>query len=192
VIAYLFWHAPRRQEVDRDSYEQAAEGLHRSLRRSRPAGLLRSALLRAGSVPWLEGQGWYEDWYLVEDFCALGVLNEAAVAVGHRSAHDQIARRYGEGAGGVYKLIEGGCDSIDHSLAIWVSRPAGAAARGLGDMLGDGMDHERASLWRRQMVLGPGPEYCLLAGETPAGVSATRLPTGWKASVQRREVIFDG
>lgn len=191
MIAYLFWHKPR-EGVDQERYEQAAQGFHRSLQRASPAGFRCSALLRAGSVPWLEGQGWCEDWYLVDDFCALGVLNEAAVAVGHRSAHDQVAGRYGGGSGGIYKLIEGRCDSIDHPLAVWVSRPHGATARGLGDLLGDGMDRERASLWRRQMVLGPAPEYCLLTGEAPAGVSTTRLPAGWEASLQQREVIFDG
>lgn len=191
MIAYLLWHRCR-QEADPQAYERAAQRFHRSLRRSPPVGLLRSALLRASEAPGLPGEGWYEDWYLLEDFCALGVLNEAAVAAGHRSAHDEVARRYESGAGAVYKLIEGTCDSVAHPISIWVSRPPGAVAPGIGDMLGDGMDRERASLWRRQMVLGPAPEYCLLAGEAPAGVSATRLPAGWKASVLEREVIFDG
>lgn len=195
MIAYLLWHRPR-QGVDRDAYEQAAERFHRSLAHARPAGLRCSALLRAGEPPWLDGEGWhegwYEDWYLLDDFGALGVLNEAAVAAGHRSAHDKIAREFGGGAGAVYKLIEGAGDSISHPLAVWVSRPAGAAAPGLGDMLGDGMDRERASLWRRALVLGPAPEYCLLAAESPAGVSPTRLPRGWQARVQRRDAIFGG
>ncbi len=191
MLAYLLWHRPR-QEVDRDAYEQAAERFHRSLAHARPASLRGTALLRAGDLPWLDGQGWYEDWYLLEDFGALGVLNEAAVAAGHRSAHDNVARAFGGGAGALYKLIEGGGDSISHPLAVWVSRPAGAAAPGLGDMLGDGMDRERASLWRRALVLGPAPEYCLLAAEPPAGVSPTRLPQGWQAGVRRRDAIFDG
>ena len=42
------------------------------------------------------------------------------------------------------------------------------------------MDPEHASLWRRQFVLGPAPEYCLLAPEAPAGVAPTRLPEGWR------------
>lgn len=189
MLAYLLWHRPR-QGADRAAYEQAAQRFHRSLRHAPPAGLRRSLLLRAGELPWLAGDGWYEDWYLLDDFCALGVLNEAAVAAGHRSSHDEIARRYASGAGGLYRLIEGGCESIAHPLGIWVSRPPGARAPGVGDLLGDGMDHERASLWRRQLVLGPAPEYCVLAGEPPAGVSATRLPEGWQASVLAREAIF--
>jgi hypothetical protein len=191
MLAYLLWHRPR-QEVDREVYERAAERFHRSLAHARPAGLRCSMLLRAGDLPWLDGEGFYEDWYLLDDFCALGVLNEAAVAAGHRSAHDGVAREFGGGVGALYKLIEGGGDSISHALAVWVSRPAGAAAPGLGDMLGDGMDRERASLWRRALVLGPAPEYCLLAAEPPAGVSPARLPQGWQAGMQRRDAIFGG
>jgi hypothetical protein len=191
VIAYLLWHRPR-QGIDRDAYEQAAERFHRSLAHARPVGLRCSALLRAGAPPWLAGEGWYEDWYLLEDFGALGVLNEAAVATGHRSAHDKVAHAFGSGAGALYKLIEGNGDSIAHTLAVWVSRPAGAVAPGLGDMLGDGMDRKGASLWRRALVLGPAPEYCLLADEPPAGVSPARLPQGWQSVVQRRDAIFGG
>ena len=191
MLAYLLWHRPR-QEADADAYERAAQRFHRSLRHAPPAGFRGSTLLRVGQPRWLPEGGWYEDWYLVEDFCALGVLNEAAVAAGHRSAHDEVAHRHGSAAGGVYRLIEGGCETIAQALSVWVSRPAGAVAPGLGDMLGDGMDPRHASLWRRQMVLGPAPEYCLLASEPPAGVSAARLPEGWQASTLRREVLFGG
>lgn len=198
MIAYLLWHRPR-QGVDAGPYEQAAQRFHRSLRHAPPAGFRGSLVLRAGELPWQEGDGWYEDWYLLEDFCALGVLNEAAVAAGHRSAHDEIARRFQSGAGAVYKLIEGsgeliegGGETIAQTFAVWVSRPPGAAPPGLGDMLGDGMDREHASLWRRALVLGPAPEYCLLAGEPPAGISPARLPQGWRAEVRRRDAIFAG
>jgi hypothetical protein len=189
MIAYVFWHRPR-DGVDRERYEQAAERFHRSLRRSPPAGFRRSLLLRAAALPWLAGEGWYEDWHLLDDFSALGVLNEAAVAAGHRGSHDQIAGLFGEGAGALYKLLEGRGDSVAAPLAVWVGRPVGARALPLGDMLGDGTDRETASLWRRQLVLGPSPEYCLLAEEPPAGAAATRLPQGWRASTAHRETIF--
>lgn len=192
MLAYLLWHRPRRQ-ADAEAYESAAERFHRSLRHSPPAGFRHSTLTRIGGAPWLDGERWYEDWYLLDDFCALGVLNEAAVAAGHRSAHDRVAGLFEHGAGAVYKLIEGSCEQVARpALAVWVSRPAGAAPPALGEMLGDGADARSASLWRRALVLGPAPEHCLLADEQPRGTFKTRLPHGWQASILRAEVIFDG
>ncbi|HUN79089.1 MAG TPA: hypothetical protein VMU32_09230 [Solirubrobacteraceae bacterium] len=238
MLAYLLWHRPR-EGVEREAYERAAERFHRSLAHSPPAGFRGSALYRVAELPWLEGGG-YEDWYLVEDFAALGVLNAAAVAHGHRGAHEEVARRYGAAAGGLYGLLEG-CPRLGRwspvtesigtadtlpgaavsglpalvpatpgaeasgplepvpatpraatSLAIWISRPPGTSGPELGELLGDGMDPACSSLWRRSLVLGPAPEYCLLAPESPAGVAPTRLPAGWIASTVAREPVWHG
>lgn len=142
-------------------------------------------------MPWLQGESWYEDWHLLDDFCSLGVLNEAAVATGHRSAHDQIAGLFRDGAGAVYRLREGHA-LLSTPVSVWVSRPPGASALPLGEMLGDGMDRAGASLWRRQLVLGPAPEYCVLASESPPGAAPTRLPSGWQAALVQRRAIFVG
>lgn len=192
MISYVFWHRAR-EGVTTQAYERAAERFHRSLRHAPPAGFRRSALVRIGSAPWLDGEGWYEDWHLLDDFASLGVLNEAAVSTGHLSAHEQVASRCGEGLGALYRLIEG-CESLAFPLATWVSVPpgTGAGALTLADMLVDGMDREHASLWRRQLALGPGPEHCLLSDTQAPGAAAKRLPHGWETSVLRREVLFDG
>jgi hypothetical protein len=41
-------------------------------------------------------------------------------------------------------------------------------------------------------VLGPAPEFCLLAAEATAGTTSSRLPQGWRASTFTREVLFHG
>jgi hypothetical protein len=204
VLAYLFWHRPL-DSSDAAAYEQAQVVFHRSLHRTPPVGLWGTAAFRVSGPPWLapgDGERGYEDWYLVEDYAALGVLNGAAVGRGHRTAHDAAARLLGAGAGGLYALVEGdrpqpgrppGCESIgEASHAVWVARPPGSRSRMLGELLGDGMDARHASLWRRQLVLGPAPEYCLLASEIPAGVAPTRLPPGWTATVLERELLWSG
>jgi hypothetical protein len=188
VLAYVFWHQPG-QGIDSDVYARAAERFHRSLAHTPPAGLRGSALYRAAELPWLGVQTGYEDWYLLDDFCAVGVLNEAAVAHGHRSAHDEVASRFGIGAGGMYGLLEGHPD-LHCRQVVWVSRPPGSRPAALGELLGDGMEPAHASLWRRQLVLGPAPEYCLLAAEPSAGVAHTRLPEGWRALTLGREPLW--
>jgi hypothetical protein len=190
MLAYLLWHRAA-DGVARETYEQASERFHRSLRHSPPAGFRGSAVLRLAECPWLASprEAAYEDWYLLDDFTALGVLNEAAVAHGHRGAHDGVARRFGCGAGGLYGLLEGHADLADAQRAVWVSRPPGGPRGELAQLLADGIDPAHASLWRRALVFGPAPEYCLLAPETPKGVSPTRLPSGWRAQAVEREPI---
>ena len=161
MLAYLFWHRPA-EGVERETYERAAEHFHRSLAHSPPAGFRGSELYRTQAPPWLPGAPTvYEDCYLVEDFTALGVLNETAVAHGHRGAHDEIANRYGSGAGGLYALLEGhthlhaGSRGADPSATqppdsvLWIARPRGAQRAELAELLGDGMDPARSSLWRQ-------------------------------------------
>jgi hypothetical protein len=220
VLAYVFWHRPR-EDSAREAYEQAELAFHHSLARSRPAGLRGTALFRVAELLWLPqapgtaepgapgggvshaaghesgAEAGYEDWYLVEDYTALGILNEAAVSHGHRTVHDDIARRFGSGAGGLYGLVEGelgpGVDSIgESSIAVWVARTPGVQRRALGELLGDGMPPGHASLWRRQLVFGPAPEFCLLASEAPPGVAAERLPAGWSARTLVREALWHG
>jgi hypothetical protein len=205
VLAYLFWHRPL-ESSDVAAYEQAQVGFHRSLHRAPPVGLCGSAVVRVAQLPWVPAQaakrGAYEDWYVVEDYAALGVLNGAAVGRGHRTAHDAAARLLGAGAGGLYALVEGersevgecaGLESIGQaSHAVWVARPPGSKHGIVGELLGDGMDRRHASLWRRQLVLGPAPEYCLLASEIPAGVAPTRLPADWTVTILERELLFSG
>jgi hypothetical protein len=184
VLAYVFWHAPA-AGVERERYEETVAQFHRSLARRRPAGLVSSAAFRVADLAWLPGPG-YEDWYVIEDFAALGVLNEAAVSRGHVSAHDAAARLAGPGAGGVYRLLEGSPDPACAFEAVWIEKPRGADAPLLAPLLGDGMDAAASGLWQRQLVLGPGAEFCLLADELPAGVAQTRLGRGWRASLAAR------
>ncbi len=209
MLAYVFWHRPR-DGTGAEAYEQAHLAFHRSIAHTPPMGLRGSGTFRVAEIPWLEAgvspaegggapPGGYEDWYLLADFTALGVLNEAAVGRGHRTSHDRVARGFGAGAGGVYCLLEGEplnseIQPGEPSLAIWIARPperpAGSSRRGLGDLLGDGMDPRHASLWRRQLVLGPAPEFCLLTPEVSAGVAAARLPAGWISRTVVREALF--
>jgi hypothetical protein len=208
MLAYLSWHRAA-AGVEPAAYEQALERFHRSLAHQPPSGFRSSSAFRLSELPWLApvagnaGAPGYEDWYLLDDWTAVGVLEEAAVAHGHRSAHDAIAGRAGCATGSVYRLVEGhapGAGQAKGSLAeagesdtaVWVKRTPAHEHPSLGALLGDGMDRERDGLWRRCIGLGPAPEYCLLASEPAAGVAPSRLPAGWVAQAIERAVLWHG
>jgi|ERR1700722_3412515 len=198
MLAYVFWHRPDGQ-ADVGEYEDALNAFHRSLAHSRPAGLQDSASFRVAELPWVPIQGaegsaaagGYEDWYLLDGFGSLGVLNEAAVGRGHRTAHDHAARHTAAGTAGLYALQEGTSDAWKQSgVAVWVTREPGSAAPALGDLLADdGAQAGPSCLWRRQMSLGPAPELCLHAQQAPQGAALDRLPAHWSATTIDREAL---
>jgi hypothetical protein len=201
MLAYVFWHRPATARGAED-YERALARFHHSLAENPPAGFTASVTLRARELPWLAPTGGepaigYEDWYLVENWTALGVLEAAAVSRGHAGAHDGAARGMGEGTGAVYRLLEGTPALSDMHTAVWVSRPPGSEEAQLADLLEDGFDPARTALFQRCLVLGPAPELCLLnaeelpgAGAAETGLAAGRLPPGWRALPAAREPLI--
>jgi hypothetical protein len=162
VLAYVFWHRPR-EAADGAGYEHAQVVFHASLSGSPPAGFAGSRSFRVPELPWLAGGG-YEDWYLVEDFTALGALAAGVTAPEHRSAHDSAARAFERGAAALYSLRDGPADAALESRctrARWIERPLAASYPTLADFALAA--EEGASLWSRELVLGPAPELCLAA-----------------------------
>ncbi len=212
MLAYLSWHRPA-PTADAGAYERALEQFHRSLAHRPPSGFRGSAAFRVAGMPWgaaaaggedrsegaphpeghrqASGAG-YEDWYLLDDWGALGVLEAAAVSRGHVSAHDKVAAMSGTAAGAVYRLLEGHAGLDETLIAVWVASSGGHEHPSLSVLLGDGMDPDAGGLWRRCLGLGPGPEFCLLAPETCAGVAPTRLPKGWTARIIERDTLWHG
>jgi hypothetical protein len=208
VLAYLSWHRPA-AGAGLDAYERALEQFHRSLAHRAPSGFRGSASFRAAELPWLPraaatagaedagahantGAG-YEDWYLLDDWAALGVLEEAAVSRGHVSAHEKVAALAGATTSGVYRLLEGHTGLSETHVAVWVASMGAHEHPSLSALLGDGMDPSVDGLWRRCLGLGPAPEFCLLASkEAAAGVAPNRLPDGWTASTVERKVLWHG
>jgi hypothetical protein len=196
MLAYITWHRPS-PDVERAAYERALERFHGSLAHRPPSGFAGSATFIAAELPWLGSvgaepgsSGGYEDWYLVDSWSAIGVLEEAAVSRGHFTAHDAVAAKAAVSTGAIYRLSEGHARLGEVRLSVWVARGHGHEPPTIAALLGDGMDPATAGLWQRCIGLGPAPEHCLLATERPAGVADTRLPAGWSATVSDREVLW--
>jgi hypothetical protein len=158
MLAYVFWHRPK-EGVDRAAYEAAQRAFHERIG-------MPSACFRIARLPFSK-KGGYEDWYLVGGWAGLGALNEAAVDVSRRSSHDRVAAMVADGWGSVYELARG-LPRIPAGVR-WMDKRRGRPSR-------DFLDSKDADVvWRRLLVLGPAPEFCL-SGPASAGRVAVWPP----------------
>jgi hypothetical protein len=173
VLAYVFWHRPR-PHVAPAHYEAGLAAFHQALAAHPPDGFRESLRARVEGAPWLDGPG-YEDWYLVDDWAALGRLNDAAVQGARRTPHDAVAAETGAGVAGVYRRMLG-APQPDGAHATWFHKPDGMPHAEVGEALDGHLRGRDASLWQRQLTLGPTPEFCLLA-DAPVDLGAWRTIT---------------
>jgi hypothetical protein len=170
-LAYVFWHSPSSPSP---AYVADLLAFHASLAARPPAGFVRSETFGLAGASWLVAAGdGYEDWYLASDWAAIGELNHDAVAAAHVTSHDRVAHYAGSGAGAVYGL-QAGSAGAGLGAAAWFAKPPGWSYEQLDDVLAGAVDAGR-SLWRRQLVLGPAPEFCLRAErpfDLPDGIGA--------------------
>ena len=173
MLAYVFFHRAAPGVETRD-YEAALRRFHAALAGDLPRGFIGSSTYRVG--------GAYADWYLVEGSAALDVLNEAAVSGARSASHDSVAHMATDGAGKLLALVSGSA-ATGAAFEIRFSKPAGMGYPELYDRLKPWTDRAEVTLWRRMMVLGPPPEFCLLAP------SEIQLPAQMKPEMLRREPV---
>ena len=162
MLAYVFWHRPG-PDVDSGRYEEAQRAFHAALE-------IESACFRLEALPFEPQSSGpaYEDWYLAENWGALGALNEAAVDPARRPAHDHAAAEMAAGWGGLYSLVRGPAAIPDG--AEWYEKPRLVPSETfLADL-------PETTIWRRQLVLGPAPEICVAV---PGAESRRRI---WPAA----------
>lgn len=156
MLAYVFSHRPA-PGVCKAAYEEMLRRFHSSLADGRPHGFVRSLSYRIGNG--------YSDWYLVESSAALDALNEAAVTGARAARHDDVARIAVDGVGKLLSLAAGEPD-LDARFEVRFAKPAGMAYQPLYGLLERWTTLRGVSLWRRMMVLGPPPEFCLVSPST--------------------------
>lgn len=169
MLAYVFWHWPA-ADADASRYVETLLTFHRTLASTPPPGLRGSRVYEVEGAPWVPVPRAYEDWYLVEDFTALGALNEAAVSGARRGPHDAAARLADGGRGAVYGLL-GQARGRAPQRTIWCSKPRGVSYDDFLPRLPPG------EVWRRQMVLGPAPEFCIVGTDAAEGLEGFVLET---------------
>jgi len=168
MLAYLFWHEPR-PGIDHAQYTSLLQGFHDVLAESPPPGFLRSWSVRLQRAPWEDGAARpFEDWYLVEDWTAIGRLNENATIGPRQEAHREIAVRATNGRGAIYRFDHGAVDG-PAPWAGWLPKPEGASYdEFVPELVSAAASGGEAAVLRRQMVLGPAPEYVVLTERPPS------------------------
>jgi len=167
MLAYVFWHWPQ-PGVSPGTYMEHLRAFHQELFLYKPAGFLSSAAFQMSGAPWLPpNSDTYEDWYLVEGSCALDILNDAAVTPPLKESHDRSAHGAAGGTAGLYRLRLGSGELASMRQALWFSKRTGVSYEELYRQL-QPVAEQGASLWGRQMTLGPSPEFCLTGGEDVA------------------------
>jgi len=140
-----------------------------------------SYTFRVDGTPWMSQQeGVYEDWYLLKGFEVLGVLNEKAVSGSMRPVHNSAAHMSGDGKGGLFGLVKGSADygskyalwiskswSEDYGskYALWISKSWSEDYESFYRKVLEEAGSLAMGLWRRQLAMGPSPEFCIFAAQ---------------------------
>ena len=182
-LAYVFWHWPR-PEIRKELYETKLAAFLHSLNSVKPAGFVEALSFRVDSLPWgPPSDNFYEDWYVVENFSALGPLNDAAVAGETQRVHDSIAKDYMKGAGGIFKPIKRNLRLHEARFATWIEKAIGPSYESFYEETARSVGDRKTDLWRRQMVLGPSPQFCVHSDEV------LDLPPSFRPVTSKLELI---
>jgi hypothetical protein len=173
LLAYVFSHRAA-AGADIAAYEDSLRRFHAALASASPSGFISSSTFRIG--------GAFSDWYLLESSSALDVLNASAVSGARAPIHEAAARMAADGAGKLLSLASGQ-PSMEAGFEIRFAKPAGMTYVDLYARLRAWTSAPAVSLWRRMMVLGPPPEFCLVA---PA---EAELPAEMEPELLHREPI---
>lgn len=173
MLAYVFSHRPA-GGAGVTPYEDSLRQLHTALASAGLHGFITSGTFRTGDG--------YSDWYLVESSAALDGLNAAAVSGARAQSHEAAARMAADGQGRLLSLASGQ-PRMEAGFETRFAKPAGMSYADLYERLKAWTGLTGVSLWRRMMVLGPPPEFCLI------GPAELELPAEMRPEVLRRDPI---
>jgi hypothetical protein len=186
MLAYVFWHWPR-SSVQSEAYEQLQRDFQRALAQAAPPGFLGSVVFRLeGQAAWLGGAPAYADWYLVDGSAALDPLNVAAVSGACEEPHARVAGAALAGVGSLFAVRSGSAELATARSASWFAKPSGMPYETFYTTLQTVPGLDGASVWRRQMVLGPTPEFGILSA------SPVPLPAHFQPGLLELTPIWTG
>jgi hypothetical protein len=161
MLAYVFVHQPI-DGTDAAEYGVRLVAFHTALAAAPPGGFRGSWIWRVKAGPFGAA---FEDWYLVEDWTALGALNTAGVTGSRKAPHDDVAPLAGRGVGAIYGLVSGE-PTRPARFRMRIPKPPGVPYSGFESALREAVGPDGA-IWKRQMVLGPDLEFLVNAPAAP-------------------------
>lgn len=163
MIAYVFWHQ-KREHVRADEYEQALMDFQAMLLKAEVPGYLGGVVSKIEGAHWMPSEkGGYEDWYFLSGSEVLDRLNRMAVSGDRKDPHSAATKMAVNMHAGLYQLWQSDAHFTDSEWSAWFSRPPSMTYEEMYEEICRYLPHCAGDLWRRQMVLGPTPEYCLMS-----------------------------
>jgi hypothetical protein len=163
MLAYVFVHQPA-GDAGEEGYASRLAGFDQALAAAPPPGFIEPWVWKLAAGPFGEA---FEDWYLVEDWAALGTLNQVAVTDDRKAPHDEITSLAVSGAGAIYQLVYGGKRNPTATYRTRVAKPIGVPYATFQERLelAAGPD---GTVWKRQMALGADLEFLIDTPSRPA------------------------
>jgi hypothetical protein len=185
MISYTFWHRLE-ESIHKSEHEARLINFHEILKQSKLDGYVGSIITRINGAPWFQEKSseGYEEWYIVTGSDKLDALNEIAVSGARKDPHDKAAQNALDMHAGLYQLRTGSLSDASGSNVIWFSKPQGTKYESLYNELPSYLKDVKASLWRRQMVLGPTSEFCITSEKK------VDLPEKFKPLYVKRQVLW--
>jgi hypothetical protein len=186
MLAYVFWHWPT-STANVFEYINDLIAFHSTLQITSIPGFHFSHIFHLDKAPWVpQNLLLYEDWYFMESSAVLDTLNLVAVSAARKAPHDQIAHNAAGGIAGLYRLRAGEVDLTRIHLACWFDKPVGMTYEAFFALMLPLISQSGGTLWQRQMVLGPTPEFCWWAPTSPS------LPNSISGTILALKLIWSG
>jgi hypothetical protein len=165
MIGYVFWHQ-KIDSVTSSDYEHTLKEFHEKLSQARIRGYLGSMSFKIEGARWMGSKmSGYEDWYYLTDSGVIDILNVGAVTGNMFPIHNNASGLATGMHAGLYQLKSPSANNTESSWCIWFSKPSGMSYDDLNKMISSTVPVQNIDYWRRQMVLGPTPEFCIMSNK---------------------------
>ena len=161
MIGYVFWHQ-KVDSVTSSIYENGLKNFHSNLANAGIRGYLGSISFRVEGAYWVGAKKTgYEDWYYLTDSGVIDILNHGDSFGKMMAIHNNGASLATGMHAGLYQLKSSSAKHRESTWVVWFSKPGGMSDEDFNRLISSTVHPNNIDFWKRQMVLGPTPEFCI-------------------------------